>query len=189
MDNDEKDVLKEKIGEFAKILQNFGLNLIQTIGELKHGITTLTEKIDKIDNELIDLKGLKNSLQDVDKFRRETAEELADIKATIKNFGGKISASNNTNNPIAPSIISPQKPRNAIEILSDFEVKVQAAVNAQELRNILNSIREPLYITTGGHKVLFELRELEKRLHPPFENFEEFRSILLQKIKEWKTMV
>lgn len=186
MDSDERDVLNAKMNDFAKILQNFGLNLIQTIGELKHGISTMVEKIDKIDHELIELKAMKTSLQDIDKFRRETAEELADIKAHIMNFAGKITASNI---PTAVSICQPQKPREAKEILVDFETNVKNATNPQALRGILNSIREPLYITTGGHKILFELRELEKRLRPPFDNFEEFRSLLLQKISEWKNII
>ena len=57
--NAPKDPIHEKLTDFGNILQNFGLNLIQSIGEMKHTLSVLADKVDQIDKELINLKGLK----------------------------------------------------------------------------------------------------------------------------------
>ena len=76
-----KKNLEEKIDSFGQILQKFGLELIQSIGEMKHTLNTLNEKIDKVEKEIINIKSLKNQLQEENKFKSEILDEMGQIKS------------------------------------------------------------------------------------------------------------
>jgi vacuolar-type H+-ATPase subunit I/STV1 len=154
--------VQKKISEFAQILQNFGLNLIQSIGQMKHSMEILSEKIDKIANELIELKGLKTQMLEFGKFRKEMGEEISKISASVKNFNVKLDQG-----PTEKTGLSNFKSLNtAHEVLNELERCIRGVQKTNELREMVKNAREQLFVITGGHKILLELREFDRHLKP-----------------------
>ena len=157
--NAPKDPIHEKLTDFGNILQNFGLNLIQSIGEMKHTLSVLADKVDQIDKELINLKGLKTSLQDLDKFRRDVDGDFSEIKAQLNSLIGKMATEGNKISSNGEQ--DTQNLNTPLDVLNDFESKIANCDSSTDMRSIINTVKEKLFILTGGHKILFELRELE----------------------------
>jgi len=191
MDNNnsttEKDFVKEKITDFAKILQNFGLQLIQSIGEMKHTLGILSEKMERVEGELINLKGLGASMQDLDKFRREVKQELSEIKAQFNSVASKMSSGSTTLSNFNPQL-QENKKNSPREVLEEFGNRISLGKTALEFRNAITFAKEQLFILTGGHKVLFEIREWERKIQPKLEITETIKSQLEAKILEWKNL-
>jgi hypothetical protein len=184
----DKDALLERINDFGQILQNFGLNLIQSIGEMKHTLGILTDKVEQIDHELISIKGLKTSLQDLDKFRRDVSEDFSEIKAQLNSMIGKMPAEGNKFSSASLDQSSPNLDT-PLAVLEDFENKVQNGNSVTEIRTDINTVKEQLYILTGGHKILFELREFDRKIDPSSDIIDDLKASLLEKISEWKTVL
>ncbi len=179
------DPLEKKIQNLGDILQNFGLNLIQSIGEMKHSLATVIRKTETIEAELIELKALKNQLQEVTKLRSEFLGEMARLKAQLNGIGLKIetAAPNSENSSLIQMIYESPK-----ELLNNFDSQLTQTANQHELLKLIKDTRDQLFILTGGHTILFDLRSFEKKLKNPLKPDEEqeFRRHLQQKIEDWK---
>jgi len=176
-----KKNLEEKIDSFGQILQKFGLELIQSIGEMKHTLNILTKKIDKVESEIINIKGLKNQLQEENKFKSEILDEMGKIKSMGNIFSSK-----------GVLTLSNKKTfENPIQVLDFCQNKISnKSISMHELIGVIKKTKEELYVLTGGHKILFELGSFERKLKPDSDftdkEKEEFIEDLQIKIKDWK---
>ncbi len=180
--------IQDKIDSFGQILQKFGLELIQSIGEMKHTLNILTEKIDKLESEIINIKSLKNQLQEENKFKSEILDEISQIKSMgnilsskLEDFSSKGALTNLNKNTF----------ENPIQILDFCQKKIgNKDISKHELNEVIKKTKEELYVLTGGHKVLFELGSFERKLKVDSdfskEEKEEFIQDLQNKIEEWK---
>ena len=183
-----KKNLEEKIDSFGQILQKFGLELIQSIGEMKHTLNTLNEKIDKVEKEIINIKSLKNQLQEENKFKSEILDEMGQIKSMgniltskLEEFSSKGRKSQSNKKTL----------ENPLQILDLCKEKISKKnISVPELSKVIKKTKEELYVLTGGHKILFELGSFERKLKPDSDfsdkEKEEFILDLINKIKEWK---
>jgi archaellum component FlaC len=182
-DVDKEDQVSKKINEFGKILQNFGLNLIQSIGQMKHNLSILTDKIDKIEDELIEIKGIKHQLQESDRHRKEILDEIVKVNGFIKNVSSKMN-SNSGNNGVFQKITKEYD--SPVALLNDLKEMVKDCTNISDLRTSMKDAKEKLFVLTGGHKILFELRELDRKLKPTSDIEEDgLREFITKKIDEW----
>ncbi len=162
---DKNSIEKSQLQKFGEILQKFGLDLIQSIGEMKHGLSVLTEKIEKIEKELIDLKGIKNQLQENSRLREEFIGITAKMEKQLRLLHSKIdqyeqfsSPSQNNHvklNKSSPSTSSSEDP---IEIISDYQSQIDSLINNADLIQLVKKMKEQIYLATGGHRILIELR-------------------------------
>ncbi len=181
-------IFEEKIDSFGQILQKFGLELIQSIGEMKHTLNILTEKIDRVESEIIDIKSLKTQLQEENKFKSEILEEMAQIKSTGNILNSKLEEFS------SKGVLSLSKKKsfeNPIQILDLCQKKISnKSISMHRLIDIIKKTKEELYVLTGGHKILFELGSFERKLKPDSDfsdkDKEEFIQDLQSKIIEWK---
>jgi len=74
-------------------------------------------------------------------------------------------------------------------LLEKFRNEVKTAQTKSDLSKFISSVREQLYILTGGHKILLELRTFEHKLQS-IENLAEtdFQNNLGKKIIEWQKL-
>ena len=180
--------IDEKIDSFGQILQKFGLELIQSIGEMKHTLNILTEKIDKLEKEIINIKSLKNQLQEENKFKSEILDEMGQIKSMGKILSSKIEEFSSKGVLSLSKKESFEKP---LQILDFCNKKLSnQSISMYELIDVIKKTKEELYVLTGGHKILFELGSFERKLKPDSDfsdkEKEEFIQDLQNKIKEWK---
>ena len=57
--------IDKKIDVILEAVQNFGLNFIQKIGELKHSIGVLTDQMEKMNEALITIKGFEPKINEI----------------------------------------------------------------------------------------------------------------------------
>ena len=180
--------IDEKIDSFGQILQKFGLELIQSIGEMKHTLNILTEKIDKVEKEIINIKSLKNQLQEENKFKSEILDEISQIKSVGNILTSKLEEFSSKG---ISSVSNKKTFENPLEILDLCQKKISNNnISIHELSEVIKKTKENLYVLTGGHKILFELGSFERKLKPDSdfsnEEKEEFIQDLQNKIEEWK---
>ncbi|MHA1775374.1 MAG: hypothetical protein ACTSWC_01295, partial [Promethearchaeota archaeon] len=82
--------MEKQLHNFGEILQKFGLDLIQSIGEMKHNLSVLSDKVEKIENELIELKGLRNQLQENNRLREEIIVKSNTIEKQVRLLNSKM---------------------------------------------------------------------------------------------------
>ena len=178
----------EKIDSFGQILQKFGLELIQSIGEMKHTLNILSEKIDRVDKEIINIKSLKNQLQEENKFKSEILDEMSQIKSVGNILTSKLEELSSKGISL-PS--NKKTSENPLQILDLCQKKINNNnISMHELSEVIKKTKEKLYVLTGGHKILFELGSFERKLKPDSDfsdkEKEDFIEDLQNKIKEWK---
>ena len=206
MENVEKSLqsVEKKVEKFTDILEKFGLNLIQTLGKTNHQLGILTEKIEKMEKDLVDVKGFGPKFQEISMLRMEFQAENKNVRAQLTNMANKLEfghppqdfrqsteqgsqsqSQSNSNSKPKP------KPKSPLEVLEAFKTQVKEAKAKTDLHQYISSVREQLYLLTGGHKILMELRTSEHKLQS-IENYEaskaDFQSNLVKKIAEWQTL-
>ena len=183
-----KKNLAEKIDSFGQILQKFGLELIQSIGEMKHTLNILSEKIDRVESEIIKIKGLKNQLQEENKFKSEILDEMSTIKSMGNILTSKLEEFSSKG---VLTLSNKKKFENPIQVLDFCHDKISnKRISLHELLDVIQITKEELYVLTGGHKILFELGSLIRKLKLDSDfsdkDKEEFIEIFQDKIKDWK---
>ncbi|QEE17250.1 hypothetical protein DSAG12_03082 [Promethearchaeum syntrophicum] len=179
---------EEKIDSFGNILQKFGLELIQSIGEMKHTLNILTEKIDKVEKEIINIKSLKNQLQEENKFKSEILAEMGQVKSMGNILTSKLEELSSKGILTMSNKKTFENPQQILELCQEKISKKNLSLH--ELSQVIKEAKEDLFVLTGGHKILFELGSFERKIKPDSEfsekEKEEFILDLLKKIKEWK---
>lgn len=178
-----KKSLEEKINGFGQILQNFGLNLIQNIGEMKHELSILSDKVGKIEEEVHQLRDLKYQLHETNRSRSEILNETQKIKSQLSKLSLKFTDMS------SESFLKNDHPedKSAMDVLNEFEENVRSISTAHELLSVIKASKEKLYLITGGHKMLFEIKTFERKIKPGMDIIHEnVASSLLEKIEEWK---
>ena len=180
--------IEDKIDGFGEILQKFGLELIQSIGEMKHTLNILTEKIDKVESEIINIKSLKNQLQEENKFKSEILDEIGQLKSVGNILTSRLEELSSKG---VISNLNKKTFENPIQILDFCQKKISnKSISKHELSEVIKKTKEELYVLTGGHKILFELGSFERKLKQDSDfsdkEKEEFIQDLQSKIEEWK---
>ena len=180
--------IENKINKFSEILQNFGLDLIQTIGGLKHDVGILSNKIENIDKSIIELKGIKTQLHETIKIQREWQKEISDIKALIRSINQKYGVNQISQNEA--SVNYSKINETPLDVLEKFKDNVANAKDVASIYSAIKNTKERIFILTGGHKILFELRAYEQKAKRDSNiHFTSFKETILQKINEWKSSV
>jgi len=183
-----KKNLEEKIDSFGQILQKFGLELIQSIGEMKHTLNILSKKIDRVESEIINIKGLKNQLQEENKFKSEILDEMGTIKSMGNILTSKLEEFSSKG---VLTLSNKKKFENPIQVLNYCQNELSnKSISMRELIGVIKKTKEELYVLTGGHKILFELGSFARKLKPDSDfsdkEKEEFIENLQDKIQDWK---
>ncbi|MHA1339336.1 MAG: hypothetical protein ACTSRZ_04510 [Promethearchaeota archaeon] len=176
--NSNNSNLEEKLDKIGKIIQDFGLNFIQNIGELKHAISMLTDKINKVSDTLVDLKGLKVLLEEVSKFKQDINSKLVRIESLIK-------ARNMPNMPFIDNMGNINIDGSMDQILNEFKNNLKSFKNTVELKENLEKLKEKLFEITGGHRVLFEIKNEIQNIKDTDELSEELINKITEKIHFW----
>lgn len=172
--------LNQKMDTILKVLQEFGLNFIQNIGNLKHSISILTTHMENFNESIIYLKGLGIKLEELGRIKQDISSELKYIESLIKTNQKPISKENN--------ILVPEENNNtlkSIEILNRFRENLTKYTDIKNLCNDLEVIKEDIFKITGGHRVLFEINNAIKELKKEMQISEDIIKYLDEKTSFW----
>ena len=155
--NSEDDITKinDKMDAVLKVLQDFGLNVITQIGGLKHNISVLTSQVEKINDNMLNLKSVGVKLENLGKMKESFNSEFKQIQTLIRQ-SNLIRKTENKSDKIDE--------KSARGVLSSLRSKIDSIEDIQELIFNLESVKEKLFAITGGHKVLFEMKSQIKSL-------------------------
>ena len=175
--NSEEAITKinDKMDAILKVLQDFGLNVITQIGCLKHNISVLTSQVEKLNDNMLNLKSIGVKLENLGKMKESFNSEFKQIQTLIRQ-------SNLIRNmDIKSEEIDDKSTRG---VLSSLRTKIDSIEDIQDLIFNLESVKEELFAITGGHKVLFEINSQIKSLKEEILS-DSIKSELKKKITFW----
>jgi hypothetical protein len=170
-------VFEKKIDTILEAIQNFGLNFIQKIGELKHNIGVLTDQMEKMNKALISVKGLEPKISEISSMKKEILGELHYLQSQIKTSSYK--------NSDIIKMKSEDESLEYINLLKKFKAKININSKISELTSDLEEIKKNIYEITGGHRVLFDMGETIKAFNEKINLSESDLNHLEEKITFW----
>ncbi|MHA1819857.1 MAG: hypothetical protein ACTSU2_04270 [Promethearchaeota archaeon] len=181
-----EDVLKElndKMDLVVKVLQDYGLNFIQKIGELKHTLSILTEKVENLEKTMVYIKGLGVKIDEISRMKEYFKEEFNEIKSLIKarSQNGALYEEHSSENKIIESIDEETLPD---VILERFMNGLEGYTLINEVVSTLENAKEEIFKITGGHRVLYEINNFLKDLKKKDVVNDELNEALKKEIKE-----
>jgi hypothetical protein len=165
---EEETTLKKIQGniiQFSSILEKFGLDVITKMGKNTLRLNILTDQINELHKSVIDIKGLLPQLNTVIENQKYVESELDLIKHLVQrtsSTGSQIIVESESVG--RDESITEQKDSftTAFLILKD---KLEQTEDAKDIRDTLEIIKEDIFETTGGHRILYELAQMIKVLN------------------------
>jgi len=154
----------EKSDKLTDILEKFGFDIITKMGQTNMKINTLTDKINELNKATIDIKSLTPQLTNIIENQKILEAELDLIRSLVQK----------SNVSFRPKAIVEDE----VERDTSATVKKQSIIGQfNELKNIvdelddpgpvverLENIKEDIFIFKGGHRILYEIAQLVKKL-------------------------
>lgn len=177
----------DQLAKMMQAFQTFGLNIIQSMGEIKSIIDRLEKRIESLENHLLKIRGFEVSFQELSAFREHLDSELLEIKSLIKTNSAKLAR------PIDNAL--PSKPKNRFD---QIENPKEIFITLQELLNscdsstsvveYLGQAKDRLFVLTGGHIVLFDIQRLIQSVKNTSAPFNEQVPAIRDKLNGWIAM-
>lgn len=175
----------EKIEKFATILEKFGLDIITKIGQTNFKINTLTDKIDELSKATIDVKALLPQLTNVIENQKILEEELDLIRTLIQKSEIPIHSKEVEDEAVERDTTATDKKQAIIDQFNTLEKYLEEDDDPQAVIERLENIKEDIFVFTGGHRILYEIGQFNKRLNA-LEIFpEDLKENLKEKITFW----
>jgi len=165
MDSNVEDLsssLKEfgkKMSALSSILEKFGLDIITKMGQTNLKITQLTDRVDDLNKATIDIKGLIPQLSNVIENQKLLEDELNLIKSLIMNITSPHSKKPEVENTIERDESATDKKDQIITQLNELKANLENNDDPQDVKPILEKIKEEIFEFTGGHRMLYEISQ------------------------------
>jgi len=166
MDSNAEDLsssLKEfgkKMSALSSILEKFGLDIITKMGQTNLKITQLTDMVDDLNKATIDIKGLMPQLGNVIENQKLLEDELNLIKSLIMNMTSPHSKKTEVENTIERDESATDKKDLIITQLNELKTNLDNTDDPQDVKPILEKIKEEIFEFTGGHRMLYEISQI-----------------------------
>ena len=166
MDSNVEDLsssLKEfgkKMSALSSILEKFGLDIITKMGQTNLKITQLTDMVDDLNKATIDIKGLMPQLGNVIENQKLLEDELNLIKSLIMNMTSPHSKKTEVENTIERDESATDKKDLIITQLNELKTNLDNTDDPQDVKPILEKIKEEIFEFTGGHRMLYEISQI-----------------------------
>ena len=137
----------------VKVIQDFGLNMIQNLGTVTHSLNILTRKIEDIEYTITYLKGLGKKLEEVNMNNDKTLGEFKYTQSLIK----ALRIQNNDNSKIESN--SDNETKSSQSLLEEYNEMLNGLDDIEGIVSQLQSVKESIFEITGGHRILFEINK------------------------------
>jgi len=166
MDSNNEDLfssikeLDEKMTAFSSILEKFGLDVITKMGQTNLKITQLTGDVEKLNKVITKILGLEHNLDKVIKKQDRVEDELNTIKSLIMNLTSLPSKKLDVENTIERDESATDKKDLIITQLSELKANLENTDDPQDVKPILEKIKEEIFEFTGGHRMLYKISQM-----------------------------
>jgi len=166
MDSNAEDLLSslkefdKKMSAFSSILEKFGLDIITKMGQTNLKITQLTDNVNELNKATIDIKGLKPQLINVIENQKFLEDELNLIKSLIMNITSTPSKKPEVENTIERDESATDRKDLIVNHLNDLKANLENKDDPQAIKPILEKIKEEIFEFTGGHRILYEIKQM-----------------------------
>ena len=175
----------EKIGKFASILEKFGLDIITKMGQTNFKINTLTDKVDELSKATIDVKALLPQLTNVIENQKILEAELDLIRTLIQRSDISFQSKDVEAGAVERDISATDRKQSIIDEFNSLVKYLEESDDAQTVINILENIKEEIFVFTGGHRILYEIGQFNNKLNGLESLPEEIKEDLKEKITFW----
>ena len=175
-ENEEIEKINEKMDTVLKVLQDFGLDVIQNMGGVKHSLNILVDQVNKLNENLLNLKSIGIKLDNISKIKEDLNSDLKYIQSLIIK-GSQLNAADLTRGYEVES--------SSKELLLNLKSELESFTTIDSLISEIESVKEGLFSITGGHRVLFEITSEIKNLKKEQEISETMLESLGEKITVW----
>ncbi|MHA1729535.1 MAG: hypothetical protein ACTSWY_12485 [Promethearchaeota archaeon] len=177
-EKDSINEINEKMDTMLSALQNFGMSMIQNIGNLKHDLIVMTDKVEKLNTNLIYIKSLGPKITELSKSKEHLTSELKYIQSLIK--AGNLKK--NQQILITTEKENLHSPRN---ILISLQKRINDFHDIKSLISDIELAKKEIFTITGGHRTLFEINTEIKKLKKKQDISQEILEDLEEKITFW----
>ncbi len=174
--------LDNKMDEFSKILQKFGLNIITQFGKTTHNLRILTDKIDNLDKATIKIKGLAPQLIKIIDNQNAIETELGLLKSLIQ----RIKPQKEIESEIIEKDVSIIEIRQLIlDQFAELMLEIDNMDDIQLITANLDTIKHRIFESLGGHKIPYEISQVINKLNNAKSLTEDLKNNLKEKIGLW----
>ncbi|MFW9898676.1 MAG: hypothetical protein ACFFDO_05390 [Candidatus Thorarchaeota archaeon] len=174
--------LDNKMDEFSKILQKFGLNIITQFGKTTHNLRILTDKIDNLDKATIKIKGLAPQLIKIIDNQNAIETELGLLKSLIQ----RIKPQKEIESESIEKDVSIIEIRQLIlDQFAELMLEIDNMDDIQLITTNLDTIKHRIFESLGGHKIPYEISQVINKLNNAKSLTEDLKNNLKEKIGLW----
>jgi len=157
--------LNEKMKLFSSILEKFGLDIITKMGQTNLKMNMLTDKVNELHKATLDIKSLVPQLNNIIENQNNLENELDLIKSLITNLRTISPQLESVTNEINRDEAATDKKETIIENLNNLKQDLTALNDPQDVKSILEKIKEDIFDFTGGHRICNEILKVINRLN------------------------
>ena len=157
--------LQSKLDSFSSILEKFGLDIITKMGQTNLKITQLTDKINDLDKATIDIKSLIPQLSNVIENQKVLEDDLDLIKSLLRNMGQTSVKKKEAENSVDRDETATSKKDIILNQLNNLKENLEDLKDPLAVIPILEQVKEDIFEYTGGHRILHEISQVNKRLN------------------------
>jgi uncharacterized coiled-coil DUF342 family protein len=176
--------LEKKMNSFSSMLEKFGLDIITKMGQTNLKITQLTDTVEELNKTTIDIKGLIPQLNKVIENQKLVEDELNLMKSLITNVSSFPSKNLKVENTIERDESATSKKDLILNQLNALKTNLQNFNEPQDVKSILEQIKEEIYEFTGGHRMLYEISQILSML----DNAKSLKDIVSDEEQPQKTL-
>jgi len=176
---------EDKLEKFASILEKFGLDIITKIGQTNFKINTLTDKIDELSKATIDVKAFLPKLTNVIENQKILESELDLIRTLIQRSDISIQSREVEYGVIERDTSATDKKQAIFNQFHSLENYIEETDDPQSIIKRLKNIKDKIHEFTGGHRILYEIGQFNKKLNVLETLHEDIKEILKEKITFW----
>lgn len=182
----EKEIIefKKKIVEFSSILEKFGMDIITKLGNITFNIKILTNKINDLDKATIDIKALSPQLKKIIDNQNNLDTEIDLLQSLILKKSKNLGETDNEN--IERNVEATDKKKIIIDNINEIKLRIENLKDPDVLISDLNDLKEKIFEYTGGHKILYEISKIIKKIEKEREITSEIRDMITEKSIFWK---
>jgi hypothetical protein len=186
-----KDILdfikdaSEKIDKFASILEKFGLDIITKMGQTNLKVNMLTDKIDELSKATLDIKSLSPQLNNVIENQKILETELDLIRSLIQRSDISFHSREAETEEVERDISATDKKQSIVDEFNTLKEEVDEIGDPESLIEILENIKEDIFIFKGGHRILYEIAQFVKKLNGLETVTDEIKESVKEKIVFW----
>jgi len=175
----------DKLDKFASILEKFGLDIITKMGQTNLKINMLTDKIDELSKATLDIKSLVPQLNNVIENQKILEEELDLIRTLIQRADISFHPREDESEKVERDTSATDKKQAIIEQFNTLENYIEENDDPQPVAEILEAIKEDIFVFTGGHRILYEIGQFASKLSGMDTLSEDMKESLKEKITFW----